>query len=128
MNRQHLTLYGLKWNPFATDLPVDGLMTTPAVDNFCRRIEHHLVRQGGFALIAGEPGIGKSVALRLLANRLERTEGLNVAVLSHPSSNIGDFYREMADLFGITLIHNNLWAGFKCCRSHYFVGDFSVYS
>ena len=119
MNRQHLTLYGLKWNPFATDLPVDGLMTTPAVDNFCRRIEHHLVRQGGFALIAGEPGIGKSVALRLLANRLERTEGLNVAVLSHPSSNIGDFYREMADLFGITLIHNNLWAGFKGLRQRW---------
>ena len=56
MNRQLLTLYGLKWNPFATDLPVEGLMATPAVDSFCRRIEHHLVRQGGFALIAGEPG------------------------------------------------------------------------
>ena len=81
MNRQHLTLYGLKWNPFATDLPVEGLMTTPAVDSFCRRIEHHLVRQGGFALIAGEPGAGKRVTLRLLAKRLERTDGLNVAVL-----------------------------------------------
>ena len=119
MNRQHLTLYGLKWNPFATDLPVEGLMTTPAVDSFCRRIEHHLVRQGGFALIAGEPGIGKSVALRLLANRLERTEGLNVAVLTHPSSNIGDFYREMADLFGISLVHNNLWVGFKGLRQRW---------
>ena len=119
MNRQHLTLYGLKWNPFATDLPVEGLMATPAVDSFCRRIEHHLVRQGGFALIAGEPGIGKSVALRLLASRLERTEGLNVAVLTHPSSNIGDFYREMADLFGITLVHNNLWVGFKGLRQRW---------
>ena len=58
--------------------------------------------------IAGEPGAGKSVTLRLLASRLDKTEGLNVAVLSHPSSNIGDFYREMAGLFGITLIHNNL--------------------
>jgi len=52
MNRQHLTLYGLKWNPFATDLPVEGLMTTPAVEGFCRRIESQLLR--GFALIAGE--------------------------------------------------------------------------
>ena len=119
MNRQHLTLYGLKWNPFATDLPVDGLMTTPAVDSFCRRIEHHLVRQGGFALIAGEPGAGKSVTLRLLASRLEQTEGLKVAVLTHPSSNIGDFYREMADLFGITLVHNNLWVGFKGLRQRW---------
>ena len=116
MNRELLTLYGLKWNPFATDVPVDSLLTTPAVDSFCRRIEHHLVRQGGFALIAGEPGAGKSVALRLLAERLGRTDGLEVAVLTHPSSGLGDFYREMADLFGITLIHNNLWLGFKGLR------------
>ena len=119
MNRQHLTLYGLKWNPSATDLPVDGLLTTPAVDSFCRRIETHLVRQGGFALVAGEPGAGKSVALRLLANRLEHTEGLNVAVLSHPSANLGDFYREMADLFGISLVHNNRWSGFKGLRQRW---------
>ena len=119
MNRQHLTLYGLKWNPFETELPVEGLMTTPAVDSFCRRIEHHLVRQGGFALIAGEPGTGKSVALRLLAKRLEQTEGLNVAVVTHPSSNISDFYREMADLFGITLLYNNRWAGFKGLRERW---------
>ena len=116
MNRELLTLYGLKWNPFATDVPVDSLLTTPAVDSFCRRIEHHLVRQGGFALIAGEPGAGKSVALRLLAERLGRTDGLEVAVLTHPSSGLGDFYREMADLFAITLIHNNLWLGFKGLR------------
>ena len=119
MNRQQLTHYGLKWNPFAADLPIEGLLTTPAVDSFCRRIEHQLVRQGGFALVAGEPGAGKSVALRLLASRLERTDGLNVAVLAHPSSSIGDFYREMADLFGITLIHNNLWAGFKGLRERW---------
>ena len=84
MNRELLTLYGLKWNPFATELPVEALMATPAVESFCRRVEHHLVRTGGFALITGEPGTGKSVALRLLAKRLERTEGLRVAALTHP--------------------------------------------
>ena len=113
MNRELLTLYGLKFNPFATDLPVEGLMPTPAVDNFCRRVENQLVRQGGFAMIAGEPGTGKSVALRLLAHRLERTEGLGVAVLTHPSASVADFYHELADLFGITLGHNNRWLGFK---------------
>ena len=117
MNRQHLTLYGLKWNPFATDLPVDGLMTTPAVDSFCKRIEHHLVRQGGFALIAGEPGTGKSVALRLLAHRLKRIDGLRVAVLTHPSSQLGDFYREMGDLFGIELLPTTAGAGSATCAS-----------
>ncbi len=42
MNRELLTCYGLKWNPFAPDLPVDSLMATAAVDSFCLRIERHL--------------------------------------------------------------------------------------
>ena len=119
MNRELLTLYGLKWNPFAADLPVDSLMATPAVDSFCRRVEHHLVRQGGFALITGEPGTEKSVALRLLARRLERTEGLRVAALTHPSSRLADFYREMGELFGVSLVHNNRWNGFKTLRERW---------
>ncbi len=117
MNREMLTLYGLKWNPFSTDLPVDGLMTTPAVENFCRRVERHLVRQGGFALIGGPPGIGKSVALRLLAERLERIDRLSVAVLTHPSSSVADFYHEISDRFAITMAHNNRWNGIKDCGS-----------
>ncbi len=119
MNRELLTLYGLKWNPFATDLPVEALMPTPAIDSFCRRIESQLMRQGGFAMIAGEPGTGKSVALRLLANRLERTEGLGLAVLTYPSASVADFYHELADHFGITLVHNNRWLGFKWLRQHW---------
>ena len=119
MNRELLTFYGLKWNPFATDLPVEGLMPTPAIDSFCRRIESQLVRQGGFAMIAGEPGAGKSVALRLLANRLERSVGSGVAVLTHPSASVPDFYHELADHFGIALVHNNRWLGFKGLRQHW---------
>ncbi len=119
MNRELLTMYGLKWNPFATDLPVEGLMPTPGVESFCRRIEAQLVRQGGFALIAGEPGAGKSAALRLLAHRLEKTEGLGVAALTHPSASISDFYHEITDLFGITLIHNNRWHSFKGLRQRW---------
>lgn len=44
MNRELLNLYGLKFNSFAADVPVESLMTTPAVDSFCRRTEQHLVR------------------------------------------------------------------------------------
>ena len=119
MNRELLTLYGLKWNPFATDVPVESLMASPAVDSFCLRIERHLVRQGGFALIAGEPGTGKSVALRLLANRLGRTDGLRVAAITHPSSRLSDFYREIGELFGVDLLYNNRWASFKQLRERW---------
>ena len=73
MNRELLTLYGLKFNPFATELPLEALFATPAVESFCRRVEQHLVRTGGFALITGEPGTGKSVALRLVVLRSQRS-------------------------------------------------------
>ena len=117
MNRELLTFYGLKWNPFATDLPVDSLMVSPAVDSFCLRIEHHLVRQGGFALIAGEPGTGKSVALRVLADRLGRSDGLRVCAITHPSSRLSDFYREIGGMFGVDLMYNNRWPASKTCAS-----------
>ena len=119
MNRELLTFYGLKWNPFATDLPVDSLMATPAVDSFCHRVEHHLVRQGGFALIAGEPGTGKSVAMRQLASRLARIDGLSVGAITCPSSRLSDFYRELGDLFSVALMFNNRWASFKDLRERW---------
>jgi hypothetical protein len=40
------------------------LLATPALEDFAWRIEHTHVREGGFALITGVPGTGKSVALR----------------------------------------------------------------
>ena len=69
MNPKLLSLHGLKWNPFSPDVPTEALLVTPRLDHFGWRVEH-LAREGGFALITGEPGLGKSVALRLLAERL----------------------------------------------------------
>ncbi len=70
MNQQLLALYGLKWNPFTPELPIEALHVPPKVENFCWRIEKAHVREGGFAMIHGEPGTGKSVVMRLLAERL----------------------------------------------------------
>ena len=119
MNKTLLALYGLKWNPFSPELPTEALLATPGVDNFCWRVEHALVREGGFALITGGPGTGKSVALRLLAARLDQLRDLTVGAIAHPSSNLAGFYREMGDLFGVELRPHNRWGGFKVLRERW---------
>ncbi len=119
MNKKLLALYGLKWNPFSPELPTEALYVTPRIENFCWRIEHSLVREGGFALIHGEPGAGKSVVLRLLATRLAQLQELSVGAITHPSSHLADFYREMGDLFGVDLKPHNRWGGFKALRERW---------
>jgi len=119
MNNRLLALYGLKWNPFSPDLPTEALYLTPAVERLCWRIEHALIREGGFALITGDPGTGKSVVLRLLAERLGRLRDITVAAITHPSSNLADFYREMGDLFAVELRPHNRWGGFKALRERW---------
>jgi type II secretory pathway predicted ATPase ExeA len=75
-----------------------------------------LVREGGFALITGDPGTGKSVALRLLAAHLGSLPDVQTAVLTRPQSGLGDFYRELGQLCGVALVPHNRWAGFKTLR------------
>jgi len=119
MNKKLLALYGLKWNPFSPDLPTEAVHVTAKVERFYWRIEQALIREGGFALITGDPGTGKSVALRLLAERLEQLRDITVGAIVHPSGNLADFYREMGDLFGVELKPHNRWGGFKGLRERW---------
>ena len=119
MSKKLLALYGLKWNPFSPDLPAEALVCTPKLDSFCWRIEQGHMREGGFALITGEPGTGKSVALRILASRLERAGDVTVGALQHPQSKVADFYREMGDIFAVPLKPHNRWCGFKGLRERW---------
>ncbi len=118
-NKKLRALYGLKWNPFSPDLPTEAVQVNPKVEHFYWRIEQALIREGGFALISGDPGTGKSVVLRLLAERLGSLRDLSVGAIAHPSSNLADFYREMGDLFGVELKPHNRWGGFKALRERW---------
>jgi general secretion pathway protein A len=108
-------LFGLKWNPFSPEAPVEALHRTAKIQSFCHRVES-LVIDGGFAMITGEPGLGKSVALRLLADTLTQLRDLSVAVVSRPQSGMTDFYREIAVLFGFAPSVSNRWGSFKALR------------
>lgn len=117
MNHKLLALYGLKFNPFTPELPLDAIHVPPRVENFCWRIEQTLAREGGFAMIHGDPGCGKSIALRVLAERLARLPDVVVGAINHPQSNLADFYRELGDVFGVPLRPHNRWGGFKALRA-----------
>ena len=101
-SKKLLSLWGLKWNPFSPELPSDGLLATPKIDHFAWRVEQ-LVQEGGFALITGEPGTGKSVALRIVASRLSTLRDVVVGVIERPQSKSSDFYRELGDIFAVKL-------------------------
>jgi type II secretory pathway predicted ATPase ExeA len=113
-----LALWGLKWNPFTPDLPNDALMVTAKIDNFAWRVEQ-LVQEGGFALICGESGTGKSVALRIVAQRLAALRDVIVGVLERPQSQSADFYRELGDIFSVKLRPSNRWGGFRALRERW---------
>lgn len=118
MNKKLLALFGLKWNPFAPDVPTDALLVAPRIESFCWRVEN-LAGEGGFALVTGMPGIGKSVTLRLLVDRLSALREIKIGVMAKPHSGVSDFYRELGDLFGVLLSPHNRWAGAKVLRQRW---------
>ena len=115
MNKRLLNLYSLKFNPFSSQLPATALWVPPSIQSFCWRIEHQ-IGEGGFALAVGEPGVGKSVALRILAEHLGGLRDLCVGTLTRPQAKMADFYRELGHLFGVALSPNNRWYSSKALR------------
>lgn len=112
------SLYGLKYNPFLPDVPPDALFTIPGSEHFAQRVQS-MAAQGGFALITGDPGLGKSKTLQQIAYRLEQIPDLTVGVMQRPQSALGDFYRELGELFNVGLSPANRYGGFKALRTRW---------
>jgi len=112
------SLYGLKYNPFLPDIPKHALYSLPGTETFELRVRS-MARQGGFALITGEPGLGKSKTLHKMACSLEEIPDLTVGVMQRPQSRLGDFYRELGELFNVALSPANRYGGFKSLRERW---------
>jgi type II secretory pathway predicted ATPase ExeA len=111
-------LYGLKYNPFLPDLPPEALYAIPGSESFALRVQS-MAEYGGFALITGEPGLGKSKTLQKIAYQLEQIPDLTVGVMQRPQSKLGDFYRELGELFNVNMSPSNRYGGFKALRDRW---------
>ena len=87
MSRTLLQTYGLKFHPFRPDVPIEALQVTPTLDAFLRRVELSIA-DGGYVMITGEPGTGKSVALRLLKKRLDDISDVVVGIIEQHGGRI----------------------------------------
>lgn len=112
------TLYGLKYNPFLPALPTEAIWVLPGAETFAHRVQA-LVSQGGFALITGEPGQGKSKTLQWIAQQISHMPDITVGVMERPQSKLADFYRELGELFGVALTPINRYGSFKTLRARW---------
>ena len=110
-----LSLYGLKWNPFSPGLPSEAIIRTQKFDHFCWRVEN-LALEGGFALITGDSGHGKSISMRALSDHMAKIREITVGEFSRPQSGIADFYRELGALFSVELKVSNRYGGYRLLR------------
>ena len=115
MNKKLLSLYSLKFNPFSPEVSTSALWSAPSIESFCWRIEQQ-IGEGGLALAIGDPGTGKSAALRLLLERLGSLGDVMVGVLTRPQAAVADLYRELGHLFSVPLAPHNRWASAKVLR------------
>lgn len=109
---------GLKWDPFLPEVPVHAMHIDESVSQFNWKVEQ-LVLDGGFALVSGDPGTGKSVVLRQLSSSLSQIPELCVRVLTRPQNRLRDFYREMSSLFGVAIQVSNRYGGFQRLREQW---------
>jgi len=120
VSKKILALYGLKWNPFLPDIPLEGIHVTPRIESFCFRIENGIARDGGIGVLEGDNGTGKSITTRVLHARLSKIRDVKVRSLARARCGVADFYRELGELFEVpNLKPHNRWCGFSTLRERW---------
>ena len=93
-------LYGLKWNPFAQDIPADAILRNASVQSVLLS-NRDVECRWWFCLDHGRKRARKiAYLLRALSDHLSKLPEITVGEIIRPQSGLPDFYREMGTFLG----------------------------
>lgn len=92
--------FDLKFNPFDKEIPTEKLFSSRDSKELDSRLKYMLDSRG-ICLLVGEPGSGKSTALRKLCDNLNRSL-YKPCYLPLTTLTVKEFYQAMAALLGET--------------------------
>ena len=93
------TRFGLEYNPFIKNKAKDVLIETSEYRQCVTRL-NHLVNIGGFGLVTGEAGLGKTSTLRYWTNTLSKSL-YDVIYISLSTITVDQFYYILAEELGL---------------------------
>ena len=98
----YVARYGLEFNPFVKNAP-DVIIETNDYKQIYQRL-NFLIDNKGFGVITGEPGRGKTTAVRHFTKQLNPSL-FKVVYTSLSTLTLSEFYRYLASEFGIEPRH-----------------------
>ena len=93
MNNNYRSFFGLKKQPFGSDIDLTEILKTSELIDVKQRFDY-ITRLGAIGLITGEVGSGKSTAIRYASEHLHPAEYKSL-YLTASSGAIMEFYRQL---------------------------------
>ena len=82
MNENYRSFFGLKKEPFGTDIAIKDILQTEQLVDVKTRFDY-VIRLGAVGLVTGEVGSGKSTAIRYAEGNLHPSEYRRSILLHH---------------------------------------------
>ena len=111
MNESYRSFFGLKKEPFGTDIAICDILQTEQLVDVQTRFDY-VIRLGAVGLVTGEVGSGKSTAVRYAQGHLHPSEYKSIYITAS-SGSIMELYRQILSELSI---HRNSNSKSILCR------------
>jgi type II secretory pathway predicted ATPase ExeA len=105
MNNNYRNFFGLKKEPFGSEISLDDILKTTELIDVKERFDY-VIRLGAVGLVTGEVGSGKSTAIRYAAEHLHPSEFKSL-YMTASSGAIMEFYRQLINELDIHIKSNS---------------------